>query len=205
MENLILIGAGGHANSCIDVIEQEGCYRIAGMVGSLGEVGLMRFGYPVIGEDKDLEVLAVKYKFALIAIGQIKSPSHRIRLFEHATKAGFLLPKIISPFAYVSSRASIGGGSIIMAGAIINAGAKIGSNCIINSRALIEHDAMVGDHTHISTGAILNGDVRVGAQSYVGSGSIVKEGVVIGDRCLIGMGLSIRHSLVDDSCFLVQG
>lgn len=205
MDNLILIGAGGHANSCIDVIEQEGRYQIIGMVGSLDEVGLMRFGYPVIGEDKDLEALANKYKFALITIGQIQSSFHRIRLFEHATKVGFLLPKIISPLAYVSSRATIGGGSIIMAGAIVNAGAKVGCNCIINSSALIEHDAIVGNHTHISTGAILNGDVRVGNESYIGSGSVVKEGVVIGDRCLVGMGLSVRHSLVDDSRFLVRG
>ena len=30
---LILIGAGGHARSCIDVIEQQGQYQIAGLVG----------------------------------------------------------------------------------------------------------------------------------------------------------------------------
>ena len=31
--SLILIGAGGHARSCIDVIEQQGEYQIAGMIG----------------------------------------------------------------------------------------------------------------------------------------------------------------------------
>ena len=30
---IILIGAGGHALSCIDVIETHGLYRIAGLVG----------------------------------------------------------------------------------------------------------------------------------------------------------------------------
>jgi phage gp45-like len=37
--DLILIGAGGHSRSCIDVIEQEGKYRIAGLVGAKDEVG----------------------------------------------------------------------------------------------------------------------------------------------------------------------
>ncbi len=38
--NLILIGAGGHARACIDAIEQEGIYKIAGLVGLAQEVGL---------------------------------------------------------------------------------------------------------------------------------------------------------------------
>ena len=32
MKKIILIGGGGHCKSCIDVIEQEGKYRIAGIV-----------------------------------------------------------------------------------------------------------------------------------------------------------------------------
>ena len=32
MKNLILIGAGGHCLSCIDVIELQNYYRIAGLV-----------------------------------------------------------------------------------------------------------------------------------------------------------------------------
>ena len=31
-EEIILIGGGGHCKSCIDVIEQEGKYQIAGIV-----------------------------------------------------------------------------------------------------------------------------------------------------------------------------
>ena len=32
MKNIILIGAGGHCNSCIDVIELEKKYKIIGLV-----------------------------------------------------------------------------------------------------------------------------------------------------------------------------
>ena len=36
--SLIVIGAGGHAKSCIDVIEQHGHYSIGGLVGMPAEI-----------------------------------------------------------------------------------------------------------------------------------------------------------------------
>ena len=48
-EKILLIGAGGHSQSCIDVIEQENKYEIAGLIGIKEEVGQNRLGYEVIG------------------------------------------------------------------------------------------------------------------------------------------------------------
>lgn len=201
--NLILIGAGGHAHACIDVIEQNGLFQIAGLIGIHEEMhSHRRLGYTVIGTDKDLPELAKTYRHAFIAVGQIKSPDRRMQLYRELLEFGFELPTIISPDAYVSRHAEIGTGSIVMHDVIVNAGAKVGNNCILNTRALVEHDTIVGDHCHISTGAILNGNVCVGEGSYVGSGSVVKEGVVMGFRCLVGMGLSVRHDQMDKSRFL---
>jgi sugar O-acyltransferase (sialic acid O-acetyltransferase NeuD family) len=191
--SLILMGAGGHAHACIDVIEQHGGYQIAGLVGMPEELYQQHLGYRVIATDSDLAELAKKYKYALITIGQIQSPTNRMRLFRQAVAFGFQLPTIIAPSAHVSRHAAIGAGTIVMHGAIINAGARVGDNCIINTRALIEHDALVEDHCHISTGAVLNGNACIGAGSFIGSGSIVKEGIRLGNCCLVGIGLSVRH------------
>jgi sugar O-acyltransferase (sialic acid O-acetyltransferase NeuD family) len=199
---IILIGAGGHAHACIDVIEQHGQYQIAGLVGMSEEMHSRYFGYSVIATDDDLPQLAKDYQYALITLGQIQTPDHRMRLYQRATELGLQLPVIIAPSAHVSRYASIGSGTIVMHGAIVNAGARVGNNCIINTRALMEHDATVQDHCHISTGAIVNGDVNIGAGSFVGSSSIIKEGVSIGKYCLIGMGLSVRHNLVDRARFV---
>jgi sugar O-acyltransferase (sialic acid O-acetyltransferase NeuD family) len=199
--NLILIGAGGHARSCIDVIEQQDYFQIAGLVGSpeQRDAQYADYGYAVIGADSDLFTLAKIYQYALIAIGQIQSAKHRVRLYQHVKQLGYQLPTIIAPTAYVSRHATIGEGSIVMHGAIVNAGAYIGTNCIINSRALIEHDARVGDHCHISTGAILNGGVSVGSESFIGSGSVTMHGITIGNGCIVDMGVSIRHNLADQT------
>jgi sugar O-acyltransferase (sialic acid O-acetyltransferase NeuD family) len=199
--DMILIGAGGHAHACIDVIEQHDQYRIAGLIGKPEEMHTRHFGYSVIATDSDLPQLAKEYQYALIAVGQIQSPDSRIRLYRQAAELGFQLPAIIAPTAYVSRHVTIGAGTIVMHGAIANAGAKIGNNCIINSRALIEHDVTVEDHCHISTGAILNGNVSIGTGSFVGSGCIIKESISIGKGCLVGMGLFVRQDLADQARF----
>jgi sugar O-acyltransferase (sialic acid O-acetyltransferase NeuD family) len=199
---LILIGDGGHARSCIDVIEQHGQYQIIGLVGLPEQKQTQQLGYTVIASDDVLYELAKTYQYALITIGQIQTAEHRLRLYQHAVQSGFHIPTIIAPSAHVSRYASIGTGSIVMHGAIVNAGARVGNNCIINSRALIEHDAIVDDHCHISTGAILNGDVTVGAGSFIGSGCVIKEGLSIGKGCVVGMGLTVRHKLADYTRFI---
>ena len=199
---LIVIGAGGHSRSCIDTIEQEGKYEIGGLVGLSQEVGSSQFGYQVVATDSELDELAKQFQYALVALGQLHSPELRISLYERAIAAGFILPSIIAPSAYVSPHAKVGAGTIVMQGAILNAGVVVGNNCIINTRALLEHDSQVSDHCHISTGAILNGDTSIGKGSFIGSGSIIKEGVSVGAGSLVGMGLALRHNLDEKSKYL---
>ena len=201
-DQLILIGAGGHAISCIDVIEQTGQFQVVGLIGLPNELNTKCLDYPVIATDDGLSDLRASYSYTLITAGQIAEPDTRIRLYRIACDLGFELPSIVAPSAYVSEHACLGNGTIVMHGAIVNAGVSIGNNCIVNSRTLIEHGAYVNDHCHISTGAILNGGVVIGAGSFVGSGSQIKEGIKLGERCIVAMGLSVRHHLSDQTKFL---
>jgi sugar O-acyltransferase (sialic acid O-acetyltransferase NeuD family) len=202
---LILLGAGGHAHACVDVIEQHGRYEIVGLVGMPEEVNSISLGYSVIASDRDLAKLAKACRYALVTVGQIGSAVNRVRLYRLAVELGFELPAIVSPLAYVSRHAVIGAGTIVMHGAIVNAGARLGDNCIVNTRALIEHDATIEDHCHISTGAILNGNVRLGAGSFVGSGSTIREGVALGKASVVGMGVAVRHDQPDGARFVGKG
>ncbi len=179
MKEIILIGGGGHCRSVIDVIEQEGRFEIAGIVDKPELLGSNVLGYSVIGNDSDLGSLSKKYQYALITVGQIKSPLLRIRLFNLAMESGFTLPSIISPNAYVSQHASIGSGTVVMHQALINANTTIGDNCIVNSKALVEHDCRISEHCHISTNATINGGVVVESKCFIGSGAITKELITI--------------------------
>ena len=190
-ESILLVGAGGHAKACIDVIEQEGRFIVKGLVGLPREVGSQILGYPVLGVDEDLPTLLGECANALISVGQIKTPKPRISLFDLTQQNSCTLPVIVSPHAYVSPHSTLGAGTIVMHGAVVNAGAVVGRNCIINSLSLIEHNVVIADHCHIATAAIINSGVCIGAGTFIGSNSSVRQCVNIGERCLIGMGQQV--------------
>lgn len=185
MKKIILIGGGGHCKSVIDVIEQEGKFKIKGIVDKSELMGSKILGYSVIGTDSDLKNLAGKYEYALITVGQINSSLIRRKLYNQALKVGFKFPTIVSPNAYVSKHSKIGNGTVVMNNAFVNANSFIGDNCIVNSKALIEHDCVVSDHCHISTNAIINGGVHIGSNSFVGSNVTTKNNIKIKNNSFI--------------------
>jgi len=174
-KQILLIGGGGHCRSAIDVIEQENKFEIVGIIDKKELVGSDVLGYKILGSDEDLKDLHQHYHYALITVGQIKSPEIRIKLFEMLKLLGYELPVVISPLAYVSKHANVREGSIIMHHALVNANAHVEKNCIINTKALIEHDAIIEEYCHISTGAIVNGGVHVKAGTFYGSNATCKE------------------------------
>tara|TARA_Y100000591_G_scaffold326212_1_gene348485 strand:- start:591 stop:1196 length:606 start_codon:yes stop_codon:yes gene_type:complete len=200
MDKIIILGSGGHAKSCAEVIESTGKYEIAGYIHNEDNSKLkddIRF----LGNDTILKDLRYKVSNAFIGIGQIKSPEKRINLYTKLIEIGYNMPTIISPNAYVSKSAEIGEGTIIMHQAIVNCNSKIGDNCIVNSKALIEHDVVIGNHCHISTGSIVNGNCTIKDEVFIGSGAICKHGVTIEQKVVINAGKYI-HSNINSNSFL---
>jgi len=200
-KKIILVGGGGHCKACIDVIEQEGRFTIAGIVDIPEKKQHNVLGYPVIGSDADLAKLIKISPNVLITLGQIKSPNRRMELFNDLKQMGAHFPVIQSPLAYVSPRAQVAEGTIVMHHALVNAGARVGRNCIINTKALVEHDAVIEDHCHIATGAIINGGTVVQSGSFVGSNAVSKEYVEIGKNAVIGCGAKITKNIPPLSLF----
>jgi len=196
---IILIGGGGHCKSCIDVIEQENKYIIAGIVDVKAKLGSTVLGYPIIGNDDEITSFIKKGFSFLITVGHLGNSKLRIKLFNLVKENNGYLPVIISPKAYVSKHSIIEKGSIIMHDTLINAGARIGENCIINTKALIEHDAIVGEQTHVSTGVIVNGSVEIGERCFIGSGSVFKNNVHIISNSIIGAGAVVIKDVPDNS------
>lgn len=204
-KEIILIGGGGHCRSCIDVIESSDIFKIAGIVEQPGtDKSKSILGYPVIGDDDQLNDLKKKYDYALITIGQIGSSALRQKIFNHLKKIGFVLPVIISPFAHVSKHAAIDEGSIVMHRVVVNAEVRVGRNCILNTGCLVEHDTEIGDHSHIATAAVLNGEVVVGSGSFVGSNATIVQGVKLPAQYFFKAGSLIvsdqNGKLIKDNC-----
>lgn len=191
-KNLILVGGGGHCKSVIEVAESCG-YNILGILDHPSEFGNEILGYKVIGSDDDMARYAQDAQF-IVTVGSIKDPSLRKCLHNKIREAGGTLATLIASTAYVSNRAIIGEGSVIMHFAMVNADAKIGTGCIINTHSNIEHDAIVGNYCHISTGAMVNGGCIVGNDVFLGSQSVMANGTSICDGCVVGAGSLVRKS-----------
>ena len=193
-KSIVIMGAGGHAKSCVDVIESTEKYDIFGLTGKIDELGSSVLGYPVIGTDEMLIELVNKLDCIAIGVGQIRSTRARERCFQRASELGFELPVIASPGATVSTHSKIGCGTIIFHGAIINASAEIGIGSIINSQAILEHDVKIGDFCHISTGVIVNGSSEIGSHCFVGSGTVVSNDVTMSCNSFVKSGSVVTEN-----------
>jgi len=186
LKRLIVVGAGGHARSVVDIALQIGEYEIVGCIAPVpGDV----LGVPVIGSDDDLASFFAKgIKYIFVAIGK---NHRRYRLYNQAISMGFEPVNIISRQAVLSPRISLGKGICVMAGAVVNVNTSIGDNCIINTCCSIDHDCYIGMSSHIAPGATLSGTVKIGDGVHIGTGASVIDGKSIGDWSYIGSGAAV--------------
>ena len=108
MEQIIIIGKGGHARSIVDAIECEGKYQIAGYVINEEEIEEENNDYPVIGKDENLQELYSKgIHYAAIGIGYLGKGSLRRKLYEKLKQVGYSIPIICDPSAIISAKTKI--------------------------------------------------------------------------------------------------
>gem|GEM_PF-5036155 len=104
---------------------------------------------------------------------------------------------IAHPTAVVSSKSTVGRGTVIMANAVINPDATIGKHNIINTGSVLEHDCCLDDFVHISPNASLAGNVSVGEGTHIGIGATIIQGVKIGKWVTIGAGAVVIQDVPD--------
>lgn len=192
MENIVLVGFGGHAKSVADCIERQGKFCIAGYTENEKKDSKYRY----LGTDDVLPELydsGIHYAFA--CVGYLGKGAIRNRIYNELKNIGFNLPVIIDPSAIVSNSAQIGEGVFIGKDAVINAEAIIGKMAIINTKALIEHECIVGDFSHIAVGAVLCGQTRVGKESLIGANATVVQDVKIADNVIVGAGAVVPKDI----------
>jgi sugar O-acyltransferase (sialic acid O-acetyltransferase NeuD family) len=101
------------------------------------------------------------------------------------------------PAAIISPSATIGEGTVVMAGTVIQAETTIGNHAVINTSASIDHDCLIGDYVHIAPGAILCGDVEIGEGTLIGAGATVLPGISIGRWAVVGAGSVVTINVPD--------
>ena len=194
MKKLIIVGAGGHSKTCLEVVESSKNYKIIGFIDNKAKLNGILNNFKIFNE-KNLNALLKITRNAHIGVGQIKSAKLRIKLFKKYKNKGFNFPALIHSKSYISKHSFVGEGTLVGINSIINAGCYVGSNSIINNKSLIEHESIIGNNCHISTGAIINGNCSIGDNTFIGSGSIISNNISIGKNCVIGSGNIIKKNL----------
>jgi sugar O-acyltransferase (sialic acid O-acetyltransferase NeuD family) len=186
--NIIIIGAGGHAKVVISSLhaadiavaavydddqEKWGCEiskcKVRGPLSMIGDLG------------RETAVMAVGDNYL------------RSRLVSRFEKLNWIT--VIHPSAYVHPSVIIGAGTVVFAGAVIQPDTIIGKHCIINSGVTIDHDCIIGDYVHIAPGTNLAGGVKVGDGVFLGIGSAAIIGITIGKWTTIGAGGIVIHDI----------
>ena len=196
-EKIVIFGAGGHAKVVIDAIEMAVCHDVAFLADAdNARVGSRVMEYVVRSEHDGFAAWGQEFSYAFVAIGQNEA---RKRIACMAMECGYALATVVHPCAIVSTRATVGPGSLVMPGSVINADAVVGQNVIINTGAIVEHDCRVGDSSHIAPRVTLCGGVSVGEETLIGAGAIVLPGVKVGRRAIVGAGAVVLSDVPDDA------
>lgn len=197
MENIILVGFGGHARSVADAIENSGKYHIIGYTDF--KESYPDFGYQYLGTDERLtEIYTSGTHNAVIALGQIGRNNIRQQLYERLKNIGYALPIIIDPTAILAQHVIIEEGTFIGKGAILNSNVHIGKMCIINTGVLCEHDNVIGDFCHLAVRTVCGGMVTIGNNSFIGANTTIIQGINIGHDAIVGAGSIVLHDILNE-------
>ena len=167
MTSLLILGAGGHAKVVAETALASGFASSLAFLddrcvapGSFSSV----LGWPVLGPlVLSLQAdIPSQFDSAVVAIGHATT---RLQWIHQPHAAGYCLPVLKHPSAWVSPSAQLGPASVVFAQSVVQAQASIGIGAILNTSCSVDHDVQLSDAVHICPGARLAGEVHVGARS----------------------------------------
>lgn len=161
---LIILGAGGHGQVVADLARQTGRYE---QVQFLDDQAV---GADIVGKCEDY------FKFKTVDIEMYPAFGNneaRIQWESRIMEMGITLAKIVHPLAYVSPKAEIADGCVIMPYAMVNTNTKIKKACIVNLGAVVDHDCVLEEGCHLAPGAIVKGENHLPKGTKVDSGEVV--------------------------------
>ena len=188
MNNIRIIGAGGHGKVVADTAEACGYEEICFLDQSWPERN-SNGRWKIVGQPNDIG----RQNFC--AVG---NNATRALLFKELDLHDS--PILAHPSTVRSPSCQLGAGTFLAAGVIVNADVRIGSGVILNTGCSIDHDCVLGDFVHISPGARLAGNVTIGALSWIGIGAVVREGVTIGKDVIVAAGAAVIDDIPDGAC-----
>lgn len=203
MKNLIIVGAGRHANEVFsylqDLNNQRPQWRIEGFVDEkkvkIGiEKGKLFIGFEAL--KKFLKNNSKHKKFYYItAVGDNLARKKFVDNIEHLDCKNIIPTVIKHPSSITGDNVVIGAGTLLAPGAIVTTNVTIGCHCILNVNISISHDCCIGDFVNVNPGAVICGDVKIGSGCFIGAGATIIDKISIGSWTVIGAGAVVTRDL----------
>lgn len=192
MKSLIILGFGGN---CLDILDaiilineqyEHDKYKVLGFLDDNAESFSGHQTLPILGKLSDAS--SFTDCFFVNGIGSPNNFWQKPDIVQRTRIPLHRFETIIHPKASVSRFATVGPGSVLLAGTCVGARAYIGTHVIVLQGALVSHDCKIGDFCCIASGACLSGGVIIDEAAYVGANSCVRGGLHLGAASLIGIG-----------------
>jgi UDP-perosamine 4-acetyltransferase len=182
MRDVVMVGGGGHAMSCLDAADP----RALRFVGYVGPQPDERLPLPYLGGDDALpELCGTGRAQAFVAVGD---NARRRTLSRQLQESDIELAVLVADTARVSPHSSVAPGAAVLHGAVVGPRSSIGAGAVVNTAASVDHDCTIEEFAHIAPGTHLAGGVRIGAGVFAGVGVSVIPDVEIGPWAVLGAG-----------------
>ena len=163
---LVIIGAGGYGQTVCDVAEQSGKYE---------EIVFLddnKIAENVVGKCADFEKFIAEDTEIYPAFGNNEA---RISFIEKLEEKGANIPIIIHKTAYISPKATVAEGTVVLPFAVINTDCHVKEGCIINCNCVIDHGCVIERGVHVCLGALVKAENRIPALMKVEAGQVIEN------------------------------
>ena len=190
-KRLLIIGCGGHAKVATDIANSMGFEKIIFKDNDFEKKYFL-------GSNVIHETIFNFKEYFFVALGDNFLREKITKEFKKDNPDAINVTLIHST-SFISSRSSIGIGSIIMPMCVVNSNAKIGQGVIINTSSNVDHDCELLDFSSIAPNASLGGNVKIGYRTVICISASIAHNIKIGDNALIGAASLILKDVPDNS------
>lgn len=188
--NLLIIGAGQYGQVAKETAE---------LMRNFGRISFLDDRYvaegwkrkekqgdkSIIGAIDSYNDFVKQYTCAFVAIG---NPDIRLTYMGNLKEAGYHIPVLVHPKAYVSPSAQVGEGCIVEAMAVVNANTTIAECAYVCAGVMVNHNCLVGEGCTLQCGSIVPANSVMPEKTMLGYNEVYvkKYGEPIEKRTPVG-------------------